>query len=156
MDALPLTVCVVTAMQVLHPPVTIPWQPGMTRGVHKNIVMVGRFFSGRQSKGHPNAIRLFAELYTSLPNDTRLVMVRDMWPVHTSTHDKCSMLLCVCMYLLVGHCCPAYIGPMFTAPSLRGVCAPACVAHECAVVPLLRWAILQWVWRGTSTTFGRS
>ncbi len=73
-----------TRMHVLHPPVTLLDKPPASMVVPRkqHIVMVGRFFQGRQSKGHPQAIQIFSQLYTYLPEDTKLIMVR----VHTHTH----------------------------------------------------------------------
>ncbi len=82
-------------MQIVHPPVTLlpPLPDAAHRPARKNIVMVGRFFAGRQSKGHPEAVRIFAELYTSLPKDTNLVMVGNPMPGQTSYLDDLNNLV---------------------------------------------------------------
>jgi hypothetical protein len=76
-------------MHILHPPVTLMKPAGgdgsdapeaVAASLHKNIVMVGRFFAGRQSKGHPHAIRIFSQLVPHVPQDTQLIMVGNIMP----------------------------------------------------------------------------
>ena len=48
---------------------------GGTPPVRAHILLLGRFFYGRQSKGHSTAIDLFESILPSLPNGTELRMV---------------------------------------------------------------------------------
>jgi len=56
--------------QVLHPsvdPLVPLFQPVTPPEERSNIVVMGRIFSGRQSKGHLHAIRMMSQLVTKLP-----------------------------------------------------------------------------------------
>eukprot|EP00887_Chlorella_sp_A99_P006799 scaffold2.g6799.t1 len=75
---------------VLHPPIepfhtqpakpSLPDEPGF--GGRKDIVLLGRFFQGRQSKGHLTAIRIFKQIVPQLPQGTELHLVGNLMPGH--------------------------------------------------------------------------
>lgn len=68
--------------QILHPPVTLipPIPQDQMLPDRTNIVMVGRFFAGRQSKGHPQAVEIFADLLPYLKASVNLIMVGNAMP----------------------------------------------------------------------------
>jgi glycosyltransferase involved in cell wall biosynthesis len=73
---------------VLHPPVyrsDYKFSEELEKNQKKKrngIVLLGRFFSGRQSKGHIAAIHLFQQIRSSLPEDTVLHFVGNLMPGH--------------------------------------------------------------------------
>lgn len=68
------------SIDILHPPCSILTFDATSP--RQNIVMLGRLFSGRQSKGQQHAIRLFAELSPQLPTATRLVLIGQLVQKH--------------------------------------------------------------------------
>ncbi|KAG1661594.1 hypothetical protein FOA52_000769 [Chlamydomonas sp. UWO 241] len=85
----------VPEVQVLYPPVSL--MP-LTTSVspRKHIVLLGRFFQGRQSKGHPAAVRMFADLRGVLPDGTTLFLIGQLVHDHEAyfqeLHDLVSRL----------------------------------------------------------------
>jgi len=63
--------------EILHPAV-VPFQA--SSGPRANIILLGRLFAGRQSKGHHIAIKLFKALRPDLPPETRLILAGNVWP----------------------------------------------------------------------------
>ncbi|KAI7842484.1 hypothetical protein COHA_003838 [Chlorella ohadii] len=53
----------------------------------KDIMMLGRFFRGRQSKGHGSAIEIFRSILPYLPDGTQLHLIGNLMPNHTSYLD---------------------------------------------------------------------
>ena len=70
------------SVDILHPPCAI--LQNRTETPRQNIVMLGRFFDGRQSKGHPHAIQLFSQMAPHLPAGTRLVLIGQLVLNHDS------------------------------------------------------------------------
>ena len=65
-------------VDILHPPVLpLIYNENPERS---NIVLLGRFFQGRQSKGHAAEIRIFKRLRANLPPHARLVFVGNVHP----------------------------------------------------------------------------
>ncbi|KAL4444085.1 hypothetical protein ABPG75_011822 [Micractinium tetrahymenae] len=54
----------------------------------EHIMLLGRFFRGRQSKGHYAAIEIFESVLPSLPPNTQLHLVGNMMPGHKEYVDK--------------------------------------------------------------------
>ena len=67
------------AVEILSPPVT-PFIPGTSH--RRKIVLLGRFFQGRQSKGHFTAIEIFKTILPDLPATTELHFVGNLAPGH--------------------------------------------------------------------------
>lgn len=68
-------------VEILHPPVS-PFGGGTDPASRKDIVLLGRFFEGRQSKGHGAAIDVFRSIRKELPSDTRLRFVGKLMENH--------------------------------------------------------------------------
>lgn len=68
------------SIDILHPPCSILKYDAMSQ--RQNIVMLGRFFQGRQSKGHVFAIQMFSRLVQQLPQTTRLVLIGQLVQGH--------------------------------------------------------------------------
>lgn len=68
------------SLEVLYPPV-LPFPSA--DGEHKHIILLGRFFSGRQSKGHLEALRAFKLLSGKIPASTKLILCGNVWPGHS-------------------------------------------------------------------------
>lgn len=68
-------------VDIVHPPVT-SFGRGGTGYARKDIVLLGRFFGGRQSKGHAAAIETFRSIIGDLPNGTRLRFVGKLMKGH--------------------------------------------------------------------------
>jgi glycosyltransferase involved in cell wall biosynthesis len=65
---------------ILYPPVE-PY--GVCSGQRKNnIVMLGRFFAGRQSKGHDIGITVFRDIVNQLPSDASLTLIGNLMKGH--------------------------------------------------------------------------
>ena len=74
------------AVEVLNPPVD-PFSPGEDRE-RSNIVLLGRFFEGRQSKGHHDAIELFRQVLPNLPQASELHFVGNLVTGHEKYLEK--------------------------------------------------------------------
>jgi glycosyltransferase involved in cell wall biosynthesis len=61
------------SIEILHPPSSI--HPYDDKANRQNIVLLGRFFEGRQSKGHKHAIIAFSKLIPYLPEKTKLILM---------------------------------------------------------------------------------
>jgi glycosyltransferase involved in cell wall biosynthesis len=67
-------------VDIMHPPVT-PFSRAPSDG-RRDIVLLGRFFEGRQAKGHAAAIETFRAILPSLPGGTRLRFVGSLMRGH--------------------------------------------------------------------------
>jgi glycosyltransferase involved in cell wall biosynthesis len=67
-------------VDILYPPVT-PFKRAPSDG-RKDVVLLGRFFEGRQAKGHAAAIETFRAILPSLPGGTRLRFVGSLMRGH--------------------------------------------------------------------------
>ena len=70
-------------------------EPVIPIEARSNIVVVGRIFTGRSSKGHDHAIELLRELLSRLPNqdhDITLLLVGHLQPGHVSALTDASQI----------------------------------------------------------------
>lgn len=68
---------------VMHPPVTL-MPTSASRGERTGILLLGRFFQGRQSKGHAAAIHMFDKMRHALPAGTTLVLAGELVHDHAA------------------------------------------------------------------------
>lgn len=75
---------------ILYPPVE-PYAK-CTGGRYNSIVMLGRFFQGRQSKGHDVGIGIFRQIYDRLPAGSSLTLIGNLMPGHDEWLDHLKQL----------------------------------------------------------------
>lgn len=76
-------------VSVLYPPVArMSAIRSEIPGKRKDIVMIGRIFSGRQNKGYVAAIRMFQQVSSCVPNETQLNIIGTLMPGHSKFYNK--------------------------------------------------------------------
>eukprot|EP00955_Chlamydomonas_euryale_P004644 49736-Chlamydomonas_euryale.AAC.7 len=72
---------------VLHPPVSL-MSVSSAASDRTHILMLGRFFKGRQSKGHKAAIEIFDQMRNSIPASTMLYMIGQLVRDHEAYFEE--------------------------------------------------------------------
>eukprot|EP00955_Chlamydomonas_euryale_P082723 363760-Chlamydomonas_euryale.AAC.7 len=77
---------------VLHPPVSL-MSVSSAASERPHILMLGRFFKGRQSKGHKAAIEIFDQIRDSIPAGTMLYMIGQLVRDHEAYFEELHSLV---------------------------------------------------------------